>query len=163
MHSSSLLASLHQLFVCFLTLEGRALFSPKKKPHLPHKFLFISSVFTQQNLKTKPCMPGSSLSLKHGVRLCAREAVQLAASQRSSLSPFACLCVWALLINSCVQRCNLTQQMFKSCNLMGDIFWLQHMWDRHFNYTPLWCGFVYKCAAIFENSDSPAFSSNHVV
>lgn len=85
------------------------------------------------------------------------ERAQLATFQCPSFTrlPIACLCVQAILINSCLQCRNLSQQMFKSqyaCNLIWDIFWLLHMWDKHSNYIPLEYGFVYGCAAMFETS-----------
>lgn len=55
------------------------------------------------------------------------ESAQLATFRCSSFSrlPIACLCAEAILINSCLQHCDLTQQMFTrqhTCNLMRDIY-----------------------------------------
>lgn len=93
------------------------------------------------------------------------ERAHLATFQCPSFSwlPIAHLCAQAILINSCLQRSNLTQQMFKSqhtCNLIWDIFWLLHsaMWDRHSIYIPLGYGFVYKCTVMFESSFSTVHS-----
>ncbi len=113
------------------------------------------SLFNQLNLRTilihscDTCLP---LPAPHHPRLEAWrvfvcmipfERAQLATFQCPSFSrlPIARLCVQAILINSCLQHGNLTQQMFKrqhTCNLIWDIFLITAYVRQTFQFHTTW-------------------------